>query len=158
VGVLRHLLLRRRIDNGAPRPPTSVDVMLLRPSHTINLDIARTADDVYDYLAEPLNFPSWAAVTGPMEQVGPLEWKTETAFGPRFIRFSPRNEWNILDHAVFAMGEEPVVLPMWVVPNAGGCVLIFVFYRRDAMTDDQYRSALEWIRTDFLTLRSLLES
>lgn len=132
--------------------------MHMRQSHLIHFAIARPVDEVYAFLADPLNYPRWAAVDGAMVQVGPNEWLAQTAFGPRTVRFSERNAYGVLDHAVYARGDEPVTIPMRVVANGEGTELTFVFYRRDGMTDEQFKSTIEWITTDLLTLRSLLET
>ena len=131
--------------------------MSLRQSHVIHLSLSRSAADVYAWLARPRNYAQWAAVTGPMTQIGPQDWGIDTPFGPRLVRFCEANTLGVLDHAVYRAGEEPVMFPMWVVPNGEGCELIFVFFRRDDMTAEQFESSLEWINTDFLTLRSMLE-
>ena len=36
--------------------------------------------------------------------------------------------------------------------------LTFTFFRREGMDDAQFASAIEWIMTDFLALKSLLEA
>jgi hypothetical protein len=47
---------------------------------------------------------------------------------------------------------------MRVVPNEEGTELNFTFFAREGMDDAQFASAIEWITTDFLTLKSLLEA
>jgi hypothetical protein len=47
---------------------------------------------------------------------------------------------------------------MRVMPNEEGTELTFTFYQRPGMDDDAFASAIEWITTDFLTLKTLLES
>ena len=64
----------------------------------------------------------------------------------------------MLDHAVYAQGEEPVMMPMRVVANGEGTEVMFLFYRRDDMNDEQFKSTIEWVTTDLLTLQSLLET
>jgi hypothetical protein len=90
-------------------------------------------------------------------ETGPNEWSGEMAMGQRIVRFCERNQYGVLDHAMFAKGDEPMVTPMRVVANGPDCLLTFTFFRRDSMTDEQFASAIEWITTDFLALRSLLE-
>lgn len=128
-------------------------------SHLVALSIRRPAADVYAFLAEPRNFPKWAAVVvPPLRQVGPDEWAADSQVGERLIRFTPRNDFGVLDHAVYRRGEEPVMMPMRVVSNGGdGCELTFLYYRRPGMTDEEYASGCEWIDSDFLALQSMLE-
>jgi hypothetical protein len=127
-------------------------------SHTISIEIARPAKDVYEFLVEPRNFPKWVGGIEPgFTQIGPNEWSGEMAMGERIVRFCERNRFGVLDHAMFAKGTEPMITPMRVVPNGDDCLLTFTFFRRGAMTDEQFASAVEWMTTDFLALRSLLE-
>ncbi len=126
--------------------------------HTINLAIRRPVGEVYAFLAEPTNYPKWAAVVpNTLRRVDAYDWEAETEFGPRLIRFCPRNDLGVLDHAVYRRGEDPVMMPMRVIANGEGCQLTFAFYRRPGTTDEQYSSAIEWVTTDFETLRALLE-
>jgi hypothetical protein len=131
--------------------------MTMRPAHLIHLSLKRSAADVYDFLSKPKNYAEWAAVEGPMTQIGPLEWKAQMAFGERIVRFCEPNPYGVLDHAVFAEGEEPLMLPMRVTPNGEGSELTFMFFRRPGISDELYASSIEWINTDFMMLRSILE-
>ena len=130
----------------------------MRKSHVIHFAIERPVDEVYAFLADPLNYAKWAAVDGSMIKTSTSDWYIQTPFGRRTVRFSEPNAFGVLDHAVFAEGEDPVVMPMRVVANGDGTELTFLFYQRDRMTDEQFASTIEWVRTDLLTLRSLLES
>lgn len=129
-----------------------------RQSHLIHFTIARPVEEVYAFLADPQNYPRWAAVDGGISQLRQNEWLTRTPFGDRVVRFSAPNAYGILDHAVFAPGDEPVTMPMRVVANGDGTDLMFLFYRRDDMSEEQFRSTVEWVTTDLLTLQSLLET
>ena len=132
--------------------------MRMRQSHLIQFFIARPVDEVYAFLADPQNYPRWAAVDGGITQIRQNEWLTRTAFGDRIVRFSEPNPYGVLDHAVYAQGEEPVMMPMRVVANGEGTEVMFLFYRRDDMNDEQFKSTIEWVTTDLLTLQSLLET
>ncbi len=128
-------------------------------SHTIKTSITRPLQEVYDFLAEPTNFPKWAAVIGPsFTQIGPHDWAGEMAIGERVVRFSQRNGDGVLDHAIFKHGEEPVVTPMRVVADGEGCVVSYTFIQRHGVSNEQFASTIEWITSDFLTLKSVLET
>lgn len=131
----------------------------MRRSHTISISIDRPFDDVYAYLGKPINFQQWAAVEP--DTFKPLDngdWQGVTPFGFRHFRFSPPNNYGVLDHAVFVPGGEVLYTPMRVMPNDLGTELTFTFFRREGMDDAQFASAIEWITTDFLALKSLLEA
>lgn len=128
-------------------------------SHTISIEIGRPAKDVYEFLADPMNFPKWVGGIEPgFTQIGPNEWSGEMAMGKRIVRFCDRNTYGVLDHAMFAEGAEPMITPMRVVPCGTESLLTFTFFRRPTMSEEQFVSAIEWITTDFMALRSLLEA
>lgn len=131
----------------------------MRPSHTVTLQIERPYAQVYQFLVEPRNFVQWAAVDP--ATFAPLEngdWSAMTAGGLLHFRFTPSNSFGVLDHAQFSPGTSPVFNPMRVFPHDGGTELQFTFFRRPEMSQAQFESTIEWITTDFLTLKSLLES
>lgn len=131
----------------------------MRRSHTISLQIDYPYDDAYRFLADPLNYGAWAAVDrDSYRPLGNGDWEGMTAFGKRHFRFTPPNAFGVLDHAVFIPGEVPLWTPMRVMPNEEGTELSFTFYQRPGMNEAEFLSAIEWITTDFLTLKSLLEA
>ena len=128
-------------------------------SRTIAIPILRAFDEVYEFLVEPLNFPSWASNLGAdFVQVGENEWRTTTRSGPVILRFSPRNAFGILDHQVFPEGKAPVTTPMRLIENDEGCEIIYTQFQRPGMSEEAFASEVEWVTSDFEALRSLLES
>ena len=131
----------------------------MRRSHTISVSIDRPFDEVYDYLVKPANYQHWAAVEpGTLRPLDNGDWKGDTSYGPRHFRFSPPNDFGVLDHAIFVPGGELLYTPMRVMRNGRGTELTFTFFQREGMDDVKFASTVEWINTDFLTLKSLLEA
>ena len=132
----------------------------MRRSHTISVSINHPYEATYRYLAEPRNYGEWAAVD--KHSYRPLEngdWEGMTNVGGmRHFRFTPLNPFGVLDHAMFVPGDELLWTPMRVMPNQEGTELSFTFYQRPGMDDEAFASAIEWITTDFLALKALLES
>ncbi|GLQ11958.1 hypothetical protein GCM10007913_38900 [Devosia yakushimensis] len=132
----------------------------MRRSHTISIQIDYPCEAAYRFLSQPRNYGEWAAVDKasykPVGSDG--DWQADTPFGKRHFRFTPANAFGVLDHAVFVPGEPLLYTPMRVVPNEGGTELTFIFYQRPGMSEAEFLSAVEWITTDFLTLKSLLEA
>ncbi|MEO5807672.1 hypothetical protein [Devosia sp.] len=131
----------------------------MRRSHTITTQIKCSLDEAYAYLANPRNFAEWAAVDPQSYRKLPNgDWVGLTSAGLRHFRFAPLNDYGVLDHAMFVPGGALMYTPMRVVTNDGGCEVLFTFHCREGMTDLEFDSTLEWISTDFLTLKSVLES
>jgi hypothetical protein len=131
----------------------------MRRSHTLSISIQRDYEGVYRFLADPRNYPKWSVAEAEgFAQLPNGDWQGDTTFGFRHFRFTPVNPYGVLDHAVFRPGEEALFTPMRVMPNQEATELIFVFFQRDGMSDEQFASSIEWITTDFWTLKSLLET
>jgi hypothetical protein len=132
----------------------------MRRSHTISLFIDYPYQATYRFLADPRNYGEWAAVD--RRTYRPLDngdWEGMTGIGGmRHFRFTPANAFGVLDHAVFVPGETPLWTPMRVTPNEEGTDLVYTFYQRPGMSDEVFASAIEWITTDFLALKALLEA
>jgi hypothetical protein len=128
-------------------------------SKTISIPIYRPFAEVYDFLAEPLNFPSWASNLGAdFIQVAENDWATTTRNGRVILRFSPRNAHGILDHQVFLDGTAVPTTPMRLIENDEGCEILYTQFQRPGMSDEAFASEIEWVTSDFEALRSLLEA
>lgn len=128
-------------------------------SRTWSIPIERPLSEVYGYLSDPANFPSWAPVhDGKFEPVGLYEWRAELSFGTRVLQFAEPNTQGILDFSERADGGDAIVNPMRVVANGDGCLLLFTFLQRPWMDDAEFASAAEWIEADLWLLKSTLEA
>lgn len=128
-------------------------------SHVIKVSIDRTYDDVYEFLVDPLNFAKWAANPGSvMEPLDDLKWLVEVPGGKRIIRFTRRNEFGILDYEAFPMGQEGgPSTPVRLVRNGDGCELLLVWVQRPGVTDERFKSDVEWVASDLQRLKVLME-
>ena len=128
-------------------------------SRTLSFPVARPYSEVYEFLAEPRNFPSWASNLGAdFKHVDGTEWATTTRTGKVRLRFASHNAFGILDHAVYAEGTTPVTTPMRVIQNGDGAEILFTLLQRPGMSDEAFESEAEWVTSDFEALRSLLET
>jgi len=129
-------------------------------STTIALAIARPCEEVYEFLLEPTNFSKWA-FTGEvnMRHLGGQDWAVETSVGPRILRLARRNKFGVLDHfSMLAEGDAPHPIGMRVMVNGEGTELIYTCFQRATMGDSEFASMVEWITTDLMALKSLLEA
>jgi hypothetical protein len=131
----------------------------MHASEVIKVAIARPYADVYDFLADPQNFPRWAAnPDSRIEPVGGNDYRVELPMGQRVIRFSPRNPFGVLDYEIFAEGMSigPVV-PVRLYANGDGCELTLFWLQRPGVSLEQFKSDAEWVRSDLTRLKTLLE-
>lgn len=145
------LRIKSFLEEGGPREP-------MFRSSVISFAIARPIRDVYRFLSEPTTFPKWASLTGHrFQHQGGGDWLADTAAGPRIIRFCEPNGHGVLDHAVFAEGEEPIFGPMRVVANKEGTLLTYTGFQRPGMSEEKFASTIEWINADLMVLKTVLE-
>lgn len=129
-------------------------------SRTFGIPIARPADEVFEFLLEPTNFAKWAFVGNvDMRHIERHDWRVETSVGPRILRFAERNPFGILDHySLLTPDDTPHPIAMRVIANGDGTELAYTCFQRPGMTDEQWASMIEWIMTDLLALKSMLEA
>lgn len=124
----------------------------------IGVTIARPADEVYAFLAEPRNFPKWAEGLGhSFSHVEELTWSAQTPMGLMQIVFSVRNAYGILDHTLIPPEGPAMLNPMRVVPNGQGSEVVFTLFQRD-MTEDETARDAAMVARDLAALKALLES
>ncbi|MEO8758261.1 MAG: hypothetical protein ABI398_10990 [Devosia sp.] len=131
----------------------------MRASIVIKIAIERPYAEVYEFLANPMNFAKWAA--NPDSDMVPLDggnWLVELPRGQSVIRFSPHNNFGVLDYEVFALGEtHGPISPVRLIANADCCELVLIWYHRDGASDERFRSDAQWVESDLTRLKTLLE-
>lgn len=127
------------------------------PSRTLSVSINRSANEVYDFVSVPENFPLWASGLGNSLQKTNGEWIAESQQGRVRIRFSERNEFGVLDHWVSAKPGLEIYIPLRVIANEGGSDLVFTLFRLPGMSDEQFAADAEWVMRDLVSLKNLLE-
>jgi len=128
------------------------------PARHIGIAIERSAEEVYAYLAEPMNYPNWAEGLGrDFEHVEGMTFRARTPMGQMRIVFSEPNRYGVLDHALIAPDGTTVHNPMRVMPNGSGAELVFTLFRR-GMSEDELAHDLALITQDFARLKALLEA
>ncbi|SRR6266508_2538838 len=127
-------------------------------ARTVAVSIDRDWREVYDFVSVPENFPVWAAGLGKGFEGSGDEWRAEDPEGrPIRIRFSPRNEYGVLDHTV-AAGEGPETYnAMRVVSNGTGAEVLFTVVRMPGTTEDAFGADAAAVERDLNALKALLE-
>jgi hypothetical protein len=129
-------------------------------SQIIKVSIARPYGQVYEFLADPLNFARWASIPGSdVEPLGGYDWLVEVPRGQVVIRFSPRNNYGVLDYQTFPQGQDGgPVTPVRLYSNDDGAELILTWFQRAGVTETQFKSDVEWVASDLERLKTLVES
>jgi hypothetical protein len=132
--------------------------MTIFASRIITASIDRDWHEVYDFASVPENFQRWAAGLGRRFEKSGEEWIAEDPDGRAIrIRFSPPNEFGVLDHTVSAGDGEETRNAMRVVPNGTGAEVMFTLLRGPGMTDQEFAADAAAVQRDLNTLKAMLE-
>lgn len=130
-------------------------------SRVFTIPIHRRYEDVYGFLAEPANLAIWGGTEpeSEMEHLGGTDYLVVLPGGKRVMRFTPINAFGVLDYQVFMPGEtQGPVTPVRLHPNQEGCELVFTWFQRPGVSDEQFASESEWAYSDLLRMKAYLEA
>jgi hypothetical protein len=132
--------------------------MTLMPSITLSVAIACGARRVYEFAADPTNLPHWATTFFRSVRQDGDEWAVDTPQGPFRLRVAPTNALGVLDHTVIPADGAEVFVPMRVVANGSGSLVLFTLFRRPEMSDGGFAQDLRLVEHDLQTLKRVLEA
>ncbi|MBG0566776.1 SRPBCC family protein [Actinoplanes aureus] len=127
-------------------------------SRHISTHIARPAQVVYDFAAEPTNLPRWAP--GLCDSIAQRDgrWVAESPMGRIELTFAERNAFGVLDHDVTLPTGETFHNPMRVTPDGDGSELVFSLRRRPGVSDEDFERDAAAVLADLLALKRIVES
>lgn len=124
----------------------------------LTISIERTPEAVYAFASNPENLPQWAAGLGQgIKRVGD-HWQVITGDSTVDLRFTPQNEYGVMDHTVTVADGSEVYVPMRVIPNGQGSEVMLVLFRQPEMTDADFARDAGLMQNDLQNLKTLLES
>ena len=126
-------------------------------ARTITVRIDRPFATVYDFLADPTNWNQWAFGLGKNIRRSKDGWIADSGGGSAKVRFTPRNNFGVVDHTVIRSSGQRVYVPMRLIVNGSGCELLFTLFREPNMSDTQFDSDAEFVQRDLNRLKSLME-
>lgn len=127
-------------------------------SKVLSVEIDRKPDAVYDFCIDPANFSKWASGLGDSLAHINDEWVARTPHGRIRIRFTPRNDYGVLDHHITTETGNAVYIPMRVIASGSGTQLQFTLFRQPGMDNETFQSDADWVMRDLLALKKLLEA
>lgn len=129
-------------------------------STIIVVSIDRPVRTVYGFLSDPANLSQWGTNYGTdMQRLGERDYLVELPLGRRVIRFAEPNDWGVLDYTLFAPGETPGdPVPVRVYRNQAGTDLVLTLFRQPEMTDEEFASRLDWVRSDLERAKAVIEA
>jgi hypothetical protein len=125
-------------------------------SRYLSEHIARPADVVYEFTADPANLPRWASGLATTVAKEGDRWLIGDDGAE--IEFAPHNELGVLDHWVRPTDGDEVYSPMRVIPDGDGSEIVFTLRRAPGMTDDEFDRDEGLVSADLARLKEVLES
>jgi uncharacterized protein YndB with AHSA1/START domain len=127
-------------------------------SSHVSVHIARSVDDVYDYLSDPAHLPEWAAgLSGSIELVEG-QWVSDSPMGRVVVQFAAPNTWGVLDHDVTLPDGQTFHNPLRVLADGDGSELVFTVRQAAGADDAAFAKDVEAVRADLDRARELLEA
>ena len=105
------------------------------------MTIERPAGEVYAFVCDPNNLPTWASGLSAAVKV----------------RFVERNPFGVLDHFVRVDSGPEVYMPMRVFPNGEGSEVLITVFRQPGTSEEKFGEDTVWVRRDLEALKALLE-
>ncbi|KQY22593.1 MULTISPECIES: hypothetical protein [Rhizobium/Agrobacterium group] len=124
----------------------------------IHITIERQWRDVYAFAAKPENMPLWASGLAAGLEPDGEDWVAHGALGNARIRFTPLNDFGVLDHLVTLETGVQVHNALRVVANGSGAEVMFTLLRQPAMSKEQFDDDAAWVKKDLTALKERLEA
>ena len=129
----------------------------MRESLHLSIRIARPAAEVYAFVRDPANLPSWAAgLSGSIEE-REGRWFADSPMGEVEVRFVEENAYGVLDHDVTLPDGTTVTNPMRVIADRGDCEVVFTVRQAPGATDEAFEADAAAVRADLASLKARLE-
>ena len=94
----------------------------------------------------------------PLPEAGPLVWSFDGPRGTVMVHFTPANPFFVMDYSVHASGQPTHSAHVRLIPNGAGTVLTHTSVQQRMISDEAFDSEEEWLLSDLLVLKSLMEA
>ncbi|TZG27530.1 SRPBCC family protein [Sphingomonas montanisoli] len=123
----------------------------------ITRSIACPFEDAYERAHPPEFFEQWAAGMASSLHRDGDRWVAATQAGQAEVRFSPRNDFGVLDHHVLLPGGQDIYIPLRMIANGDGTEVSLWLFRQPDMDDATFEDDATMVEKDLDTLKALLE-
>jgi hypothetical protein len=129
---------------------------ITHPVKHITVSINKPARDVYQFASNPENFPKWVKFVKSIRREGDI-WVAESSLGTIKIKFTPQNEFGVIDHRVTLANGNTVYNPMRILENDKGCEFIFTLFRLPGRSDQEFNEDAQAVTNDLHQLKEIME-
>ena len=128
-------------------------------ARVVSQAIDRNWRELYDAFWRPEAFPLWASgLSDTSLTMQGDDWTAVGPGGPVTIRFSPCNDYGVMDHWVEIDGGQVVYVPLRIVANGPGALVQLTLFRQPGMSDDEYARDAALVSRDLACLKTLAEA
>lgn len=124
----------------------------------VHISIERNWRDVYDFAAKPENMPLWASGLSSGLEADGEAWVARGPLGSVRVKFTPKNDFGVMDHVVTMESGLDVRNALRVVPNGDGSEVMFTLLKLPGVSEEQFEADFKWVLKDLNTLKRLLET
>lgn len=127
-------------------------------SRHLSTVIDRPEREVFDYVSDPRNLPTWAAGLGGGDVQREVEqWSMNSPMGRVMISFVPENPFGVLDHTVTLPTGESTLNPMRVMALDPRSCEVVLTLRRGTMSEQEFEEDAQAVAGDLAELKAILE-
>jgi hypothetical protein len=122
-----------------------------------SVDIQASSDNVFAFLANPLNWPQYAVVN--LRSVSPAQdgwFHAVTKFGQGALKVNAVKELGVFDH-VWKDPQATWQVYSRVVPNGEGATVMMTLFQPAVMSDQQFDEAMKEMENEMKKLKEILE-
>lgn len=127
-------------------------------SHTEQIAISASAEDVFSYVVDPMNLPLWAAGFAKSVRSDEGEWFVETLQGEIGLRVESDDGTGVVDYVMVMGPGMEVTGSTRVVPHGEAAVYVFTQVQVPGMPDEAFDGQVSSLREELLVLKSQLEA
>ena len=95
-----------------------------------------------------MHLPEWASGLGDGLRHDGEDWIIAAPEGEARVRFTPRNDFGVLDHWVTLPSEQTVYIPLRVIANGNGAEVTLTLIRQPQMSDADFARDADWVLRD----------
>ena len=127
------------------------------PARTYSISINRDWQALYEAIWRPEVFPRWASglAESDLRQEGD-NWLADGPEGPISIRFTPHNDYGVMDHFVDTGDGKEIHVPLRVIQNGDGAEVMLTLFRQPGMDDEMFARDAKWITRDLRALKNFV--
>lgn len=127
------------------------------PAVTLSATLATPPNEVYAFVADPLNLPKWAGGLAKSVEQRDDQWVVDRGDGEWIVEFAEHNAFLVADHVVTLPDGTKQLNPMRVLANGLGSEVTFTVFRGEVGSDEEWTQLQATIQADLDALATLLD-